>query len=95
MLLGDVGDDDPPPQAVNSVASVAPEAAWQAPAQNRRREMGECVSDIRMILVGASKLPRRQTRKIETTPKRAGFPPPTECWWSRSITDRGLRPVIS
>ena len=33
--LGDVGD---PPQAENSVASVAPEAAWQAPAQNRRRE---------------------------------------------------------
>jgi hypothetical protein len=28
---GDVGD---PPQADNSVASVAPEATWHAPAQN-------------------------------------------------------------
>jgi hypothetical protein len=26
MPLGDVGDDAPPPQAVTSVASVAPEA---------------------------------------------------------------------
>src|SRR5688572_8345763 len=40
---GDVGD--PPPQAENSVASVMPEAAWQAPAQNRRRETA-FVSDI-------------------------------------------------
>jgi len=45
MPLGDVGDDDPPPQAEKSVASVAPEAAWQAPAQNRRRET-VFVSDI-------------------------------------------------
>jgi hypothetical protein len=35
-LLGDVGDDSP--QADTSVASVAPDASWQAPAQNRRRE---------------------------------------------------------
>jgi hypothetical protein len=44
MPLGDVGDD--PPQAENSVANVAPEATWQAPAQNRRRETGVFVSDI-------------------------------------------------
>jgi hypothetical protein len=53
MPLGDVGDDDPPPQAENSVASVAPEAAWQAPAQNRRRET-MFVSDIAEILVRAA-----------------------------------------
>jgi hypothetical protein len=34
--LGAVGES--PPQAVKIVASVAPEATWQAPAQNRRRE---------------------------------------------------------
>jgi hypothetical protein len=42
MLLGpvgEVGDDDPAPQAVNSVASVTPDATWQAPPQKRRREM--------------------------------------------------------
>jgi hypothetical protein len=45
MLLGDVGD--PPPQAENSVANAAPDATWQAPAQNRRRETGSVfVSDI-------------------------------------------------
>src|SRR5882672_12055891 len=43
-LLGDVGD--PPPQAGSSVASVTPDATWQAPAQNRRRETGVFVSDI-------------------------------------------------
>src|SRR3970040_1591449 len=53
---GDVGDD--PPQAVNSVANVAPEATEHAPAQNRRRETGVCVSDIPMVLVRASVLPR-------------------------------------
>jgi len=63
MPLGDVGD---PPQAENSVASVAPEAAWQAPAQNRRRETGVVVSDIAVILV--------RRGNIETTRKRAGFP---------------------
>ena len=42
--LGDVGD--PPPQAVNNVAIVAPEATWQAPAQNRRRETCTVASDI-------------------------------------------------
>ena len=49
MPLGDVGDDDPPPQAENSVASVAPEATWQAPAQNRRRETDAFVSDILIL----------------------------------------------
>jgi hypothetical protein len=42
--LGDAGED--PPQAENNVASVALEATWQAPAQNRRRETGALVSDI-------------------------------------------------
>jgi hypothetical protein len=58
MPLGDVGDDDPPPQAENSVASVAPEATWQAPAQNRRRETGVFVSDIAVILVRAASATR-------------------------------------
>lgn len=49
--LGDVGEDDPPPHAANSVASVAPDAAWQAPAQNRRRETAVVVSDIVSVLV--------------------------------------------
>src|SRR6266545_1579189 len=48
MPLGDVGD---PPQAENSVASVAPDATWQAPAQNRRRETFVSVSDIVVTLV--------------------------------------------
>src|SRR5258706_16387849 len=48
MPLGDVGD---PPQAENTVASVAPEATWHAPAQNRRRETGVFVSDIAVIPV--------------------------------------------
>jgi hypothetical protein len=49
VLLGDVGDDDDdelPLQAVNSVASVTQEAAWQAPLQNCRREIEICESDI-------------------------------------------------
>jgi hypothetical protein len=49
MPLGDVGDEVPPPQAENNVASVAPEAAWQAPAQNWRRETGAFVSDIAIL----------------------------------------------
>ena len=48
----------PPPQAENSVASVAPEATWQAPAQNRRRETGAFVSDIAVILVRAASAAR-------------------------------------
>jgi hypothetical protein len=57
MLLGDVGDDSPL-QPENSVASVAPEAAWQAPAQNRRRETNVSISDIRGVLVRASERAR-------------------------------------
>ena len=71
---GDVGDDDPPPQAENSVASVAPEAAWQAPAQNRRRETAVFVSDIAEILVGWAVLPEGWSGKIKATRKRPGFP---------------------
>ena len=48
MPLGDVGD---PPQPENNVASVAPDATWQAPAQNRRRETFVSVSDIVVTLV--------------------------------------------
>jgi len=48
MPLGDVGD---PPQGENSVASVAADATWQAPAQNRRRETFVSVSDIVVTLV--------------------------------------------
>ena len=38
--LGDVGDEPSPPQAVTSVANVAQEATWQAPAQNWRLVTG-------------------------------------------------------
>jgi hypothetical protein len=54
--LGDVGD---PPQAENSVASVAPDATWHAPAQNRRRETFVFVSDIVVTLVRVP-MPSRQ-----------------------------------
>jgi hypothetical protein len=54
--LGDVGD---PPQAENSVASVAPDATWQAPAQNRRRETFVFASDIVVTLVRVP-MPSRQ-----------------------------------
>jgi hypothetical protein len=43
VLPGDEGDDgeddELPLQAVNSVASVTPDAAWHAPLQNCRREI--------------------------------------------------------
>ena len=52
-LLGAVGDPDSPPHAENSVASVAHEAASQAPAQNRRRETVVFVSDNLVIPVGS------------------------------------------
>ena len=54
--LGEVGDDDPPPQAENSVASVAQPAAWQAPVQNWRRET-VLVSDIAVIIVWRAVMP--------------------------------------
>jgi hypothetical protein len=44
LLPGDDGDEELLPQAVNSVASVAAEATWQAPPQNRRREISVSVS---------------------------------------------------
>ena len=66
MPLGDVGDDDPP-QVENSMASVAPEAAWQAPAQNSRRETGVCVSDIAVILVRGASAGRGQYRSHSQT----------------------------
>lgn len=71
MLLGDVGDDSPL-QPENSVASAAPEAAWQAPAQNRRRETGTFVSDIAVILVETGQSCPPGVGKIEATRERAG-----------------------
>jgi hypothetical protein len=71
MPLGDVGDDDPPPQAENSVASVAPEAAWQAPAQNLRREMAVFVSDIGEIPREGAVLPEGPARQIRGHPQTA------------------------
>jgi hypothetical protein len=65
---GDVGDDDPSPQPENSVTRVTPEAAWQAPAQKRRRETAVVVSDIAEILVGWGGLPGGRG-KIEATGK--------------------------
>jgi hypothetical protein len=56
-VLGEVGDPSPP-QAVASVASVAHEAIWQAPAQNERRVTNAIVSDIVMILVTRGKAGR-------------------------------------
>jgi len=71
MPLGDVGD--PPLQAESSVASVAPEATWHAPAQNRRRETGAFVSDM-AILVKAGEC---RGGNIEAIRKRRRF-----CWIS-------------
>jgi hypothetical protein len=68
MRPGDVGES--PPQAENIVASVAPEAMWQAPAQNRRREMGVFVSDMAIVVVGCC---RCQVGKINATDKQPGF----------------------
>ena len=68
MPLGDVGD---PPQAVNSVASVAPEAAWQAPAQNRRRETCALVSDIAMLARNGGS--EHGGGKFKAPRKRPGF----------------------
>src|SRR5580765_1253642 len=47
--LGDVDDEL---HAENSVASVAHDATWQAPSQNRRREIDVSVSEIALILIG-------------------------------------------
>ena len=69
MPLGDVGDDDPP-QAENSVASVAPDATWQAPAQNWRRETGAFVSDIGFVMRGVAGC---RSGNIKATPQTARF----------------------
>jgi hypothetical protein len=54
-----VGDDPSPPQAENIVANVAPEATWQTPAQNRRRESGAEELDMAMLARGRA-LPGQQ-----------------------------------
>jgi hypothetical protein len=96
MPLGDVGDDDPPPQAENNVASVAPEAAWQAPAQKRRRETAVFfVSDIAEIPREAGESCPRAWGKIEATRQLCGFSESAGPGWWPPITDCGGRPVIS
>jgi hypothetical protein len=42
--VGDIGDE--PPQAEKSDTAATPDATWQAPAQNLRRDPGVFVSDI-------------------------------------------------
>src|SRR5687768_7072582 len=71
--LGDVGDDDPSPQAGKSVASAAPEATWQAPAQNRRRETDVSISDIAVDPVWGQRVGSDPEGKIEATCKQRGF----------------------
>ena len=83
MPLGDVGDDDPPPHAGNSVPSVAPEATWQAPAQNPRRETRVFVSYITVILVrglepGGQYRDHSQTNRFSESAVPGGFPPITD-----------------
>src|SRR6188768_3054111 len=59
--LGPVGDPSPL-QADTSVASVAQEATWQAPAQNSRRETNWLGSDIAILVRWASGLGARAAR---------------------------------
>jgi hypothetical protein len=92
--LGEVGDDDPPPQAENSVASVAPPAAWQAPAQNRRR-VTAFVSDISVILVSRALMPDGRVGKFEAAFKRPAFVRIAVSCGNGPITDWGSEPVIS
>jgi hypothetical protein len=89
MSLGDVGDD--PPQAENSVASVAPEAAWQAPAQNRRRETGAFASDIVMLVRGAGSCQVAISRPLTNDPVFADSAVPGGF---RPITNWGERRAI-
>ena len=67
MPLGDVGDE--PPQAENSVATVAQEAAWHAPAQNLRRETGAIAS----VIVILMRVGQWRKRNIKATPQRHAF----------------------
>jgi hypothetical protein len=95
MSLGDVGDDDPPPQAENRVASVAPEAAWHAPAQNRRRET-VFVFDIAEMLVKGRRVPDGRTwARSRPRANDAGFPVSAAPGGRLPITDPGSGPVIS
>jgi len=87
---GDVGD--PPPHAVTSVASVAPDAIWQAPVQNCRREMGVYVSDIALVLVWALSVARRPARQDRGHAKTGGFLGGAATWVGPSITDWGADP---
>jgi hypothetical protein len=93
--LGEVGDDDPPPQAEISVASVAPEAAWHAPAQNRRREIVVFVSDMAEMCVRAAVARRPEGGKIEATRKKRVFCESAVTGDSPPITDWGCGGVIS
>ena len=86
MPLGPVGEDDPP-QAETIVASVAPEAIWQAPAQNRRREMEVCSFGIALILSGTKSGPGDLRGKFEAASNVAGFPPQAATRRVQPITD--------
>ncbi len=77
MPLGDVGDDDPPPQAGNRVARVAQEATWQAPAQNWRRETGAFVSDIAILV----RVGQCRVGNMEATPITARGFLNQQVWW--------------
>jgi hypothetical protein len=64
-LPGEVGDEDPPPHAEKIAPIVAPDAAWQAPAQNFRRDTILCDANIRIL--ARAGVPERRCRKIEAT----------------------------
>jgi hypothetical protein len=82
VLLGEVGD---PPHADTKVARVAPEAIWQAPAQNWRRERSVFVSDMAVVVVGGC---RCQSGNINATGKSRGFSRSGRIW--HGIADHRL-----
>ena len=69
--LGDVGDEPSPPQAVTSVANVAQEASWQAPAQNWRLVTGTYVLGITTLERGKARVGWAISRPPANEP---GFP---------------------
>jgi hypothetical protein len=81
--LGDVGDEPSPPQAVTSVANVAQEASWQAPAQNCRLVTGTHVSGITILERGKARVGWAISRPPANEPAfpelavRGGFAPIT------------------
>ena len=95
MPLGEVGEDDPPLQPVNSVPKAALEATEQAPAQNRRREIGVPRSNLLLILARAHSAARRtegQDRSHSETGRSFGI---GSDWRRLPITDLWRGGVIS